>query len=198
MKIYDISQEVLNCVVYPDDPQPKITFLKETSKGDLYNLSTFEMCSHNGTHIDAPLHFLNGGKTIGDIALEKCVGKAFVISDERISTVEQTKTTLKKLQKVDSEAAKRILVKGKCDITKEIAKVLSDEKIDLIGSETQSVGPEDAPIAVHLELLKDDVVLLEGIRLNEVEEGIYFLNAAPLNIGIAEGAPCRAILIGDE
>lgn len=197
MKIHDISQEVLTCNVYPEDPKPKITFLKETTKGDLYNLSTIEMCSHNGTHIDAPLHFINEGKSIQDISLEKCVGKCFVIYDSEVSTPEQTKTTIKRLQEIDIEASKRILIKGRCDISKEIATILSNE-IDLIGSETQSVGPEDAPMAVHLELLKKDVVLLEGICLKNIKEGTYFLNAVPLNIGIAEGAPCRAILIGDE
>ena len=85
-------------------------------------------------------------------------------------------------------------MKKHCDISKEVANVLANN-IDLIGSETQSVGPENAPMAVHLELLSKDVVLLEGIRLHEVKEGMYFLSAAPLNIGKAEGAPCRAILI---
>lgn len=195
MKIYDISQEVLNSEVYPGDPQPHLTFVQETQKGDLYNLSYFQMGSHNGTHIDAPLHFLNEGKSIQDIPLEKCVGKAFVISEEDISTVEKTKETLEKLKEIDQEASKRLLVKGRCDISKEIAKILADFPIDLIGSETQSVGPENAPMAVHLELLRKEVVLLEGIRLNDIKEGSYFLNAAPLNIGKAEGAPVRAILI---
>ena len=59
MKIYDISQEILNCDVYPGDPKPSLVFEKETSKGELYNLSTITMGNHNGTHIDAPLHFID-------------------------------------------------------------------------------------------------------------------------------------------
>jgi arylformamidase len=50
-------------------------------------------------------------------------------------------------------------------------------------------------MAVHIELLRADVVLLEGIRLADVSEGVYFLNAAPLNLSGADGSPCRAILI---
>ena len=50
-------------------------------------------------------------------------------------------------------------------------------------------------MAVHITLLSADVVLLEGICLNEVEEGVYLLNAAPLNLAKADGSPCRAILI---
>lgn len=194
MKIYDISQEILNCDIYPGDPKPNLVFQKETSKGDLYNLSEIHMGNHNGTHIDAPLHFINNGKTINDIDLNKCVGYCFVINFEDIKDEQTTMNTLNKLQNINNEAAKRLLVKPHCDISKEVAHLLA-KHIDLIGSQTQSIGPENAPMAVHLELLRNDVVLLEGIRLHEVKEGMYFLSAAPLNIGKAEGAPCRAILI---
>ena len=194
MKIYDISQEILNCDIYPGDPKPSLVFQKETSKGELYNLSTITMGNHNGTHMDAPLHFINGGKTINEIDLNKCVGYCFVINFEDIKDERTTINTLNKLQLINKDAAKRLLVKAHCDISKEVASILANH-IYLIGSETQSVGPENAPMAVHLELLNREVVLLEGIRLNEVKEGMYFLSAAPLNIGKAEGAPCRAILI---
>jgi len=65
----------------------------------------------------------------------------------------------------------------------------------LLGNESQTVGPEDAPMAVHRLLLGSGVILLEGIRLEEVSDGVYFLNAAPLNLSGADGAPCRAVLI---
>jgi arylformamidase len=68
----------------------------------------------------------------------------------------------------------------------------------LLGNESQTVGPEDAPRAVHLLLLGGGMILLEGIRLAEVPEGRYLLHAAPLNLGGAEGAPCRALLIDTE
>ena len=62
MKIYDISQEVFSCCVYPGDPKPEKKTLWATEKGDLYNLTAFSMCAHNGTHIDAPFHFLGREK----------------------------------------------------------------------------------------------------------------------------------------
>ena len=69
----------------------------------------------------------------------------------------------------------------------------------LLGNEPQTIGPQNAPMAVHLVLLGADVVLLEGIRLSKVSEGVYFLNAAPLNLSGVDGSPCRAILIeGDS
>ena len=94
-----------------------------------------------------------------------------------------------------SNAAKKILIKGDATVTKECAEAFLSAGVHLIGSETQSVGPIDAPMEVHKILLGNEVVLLEGIRLGEVDEGAYFLFAAPINIGISEGAPCRAILV---
>ena len=65
----------------------------------------------------------------------------------------------------------------------------------LLGNESQTVGPENAPMEVHLILLGAQVVLLEGIVLTDVAEGVYFLSAAPLHLGGCDGAPCRAYLM---
>ena len=59
MKLYDISQEIFSCKVYPGDPAPQKQILCATENGDLYNRTAFSMCAHNGTHIDAPFHFLS-------------------------------------------------------------------------------------------------------------------------------------------
>ena len=75
---------------------------------------------------------------------------------------------------------------------------LAEADILLLGNESQTVGPEHAPMAVHQILLSADVVLLEGIRLADVTEGVNFLNAAPLNLSGADGSPCRAVLIEAE
>ena len=72
--IYDISQPVFGCAVYPGDPSPEKMMLSRLEDGEVCNLSAFSMCAHNGTHVDAPLHFLKGGKGIGSVALEKFVG----------------------------------------------------------------------------------------------------------------------------
>ena len=86
-------------------------------------------------------------------------------------------------------------MKGKAVVTAEAARVFAEKGIKLFGNESQTVGPENAPMEVHLIMLGAEVVLLEGIRLADVEEGVYLLHAAPLNLGGAEGAPCRATLI---
>ena len=82
MKIYDISQELFSCVVWPGDPAPQKETLNLMDKGDLYNLTAFSMCAHNGTHIDAPSHFINRGKNVDQIDLSKFIGEAFVADFE--------------------------------------------------------------------------------------------------------------------
>ena len=195
MKIYDISQEVFSCRVYPGDPTPEKKTLSSMEKGELYNLTAFHMCAHNGTHIDAPFHFLKDGKTVDQLRLEAVVGMACVVQHQGVVSGEDAVRILKKAKESSAEGAKRILIKGEAEISAEAAAVFAGERILLLGNESQSVGPEDAPMAVHKLLLSAEVVLLEGICLAEVSEGVYFLNAAPLNLAGADGSPCRAILI---
>lgn len=198
MKIYDISQEVFGCQVYPGDPTPKKMVISSMEKGDLYNLTAFSMCAHNGTHIDAPFHFIKDGKTVDSVSLDTFIGMAYVAEYNGIVSADDATEILEKAKKQNSEAAKRILIKGNAEVSAEAAKVFAESNILLLGNEAQTVGPENAPMEVHLILLGAGAVLLEGIRLAEVSEGIYFLNAAPLNLSGADGSPCRAILIAAE
>lgn len=195
MKIYDISQEVFGCKVFPGDPAPKKEVLLSISKGDVCNLTALYMCAHNGTHIDAPYHFIDSGKTVDELALEALIGFAYVAGHEGVVSADDARAILEKAKLSDPESAKRILIKGKAEVSLEAAEIFSKEKILLLGNESQTVGPEDAPMAVHKALLGADVVLLEGIRLADVPEGVYLLNAAPLNLCGGDGAPCRAVLI---
>ena len=195
MKIYDISQEVFSCQVYPGDPVPEKKVLSLMEKGELYNLTAFSMCAHNGTHIDAPFHFLKDGKTVDAICLETFVGMAYVAEHHGIVSGDDAIEIMEKAKGQNLEVAKRILIKGSAEVSLEAAKVFASSGILLLGNESQTVGPEDAPMAVHQVLLGANVILLEGIRLENVSEGVYFLNAAPLNLFGADGSPCRAILI---
>jgi len=196
--IYDISQEVFSCQVYIGDPVPEKKLISSTEKGDLYNLTAFSMCAHNGTHVDAPFHFLKDGKSIDAISLDTFVGMAYVAEHHGIVSGKDAIEILEKAKEQNPEAAKRILIKGAAVVSSEAAKEFASNRVLLLGNESQTVGPEDAPMEVHLILLGANVVLLEGVRLAEVSEGVYFLSAAPLNLSGADGSPCRAILIAAE
>ena len=151
------------------------------------------MCAHNGTHVDAPFHFIDGEETIDKVPLDKFIGYAYVAEHEGDITAADAERILKEAQA--GLGADRILVKGNAVMTKEGAEVFAKAGIKLFGNESQTVGPENAPMEVHLIMLRAKIVLLEGIRLSEVPVGTYLLNAAPINLGGSDGAPCRAVLI---
>ena len=198
MKIYDISQEVFSCKVFPGDPAPQRQVLSSMETGALYNLTAISMCAHNGTHVDAPFHFIKDGNTVDAIPLEAVVGTAYVAEHHGIVTGDDAASMLAKAKALNPEAAKRMLIKGAAVVSEEAAKIFAASGMLLVGNESQTVGPEDAPMAVHHILLGANVILLEGIRLAAVPEGVYLLNAAPLNLAGADGAPCRALLIAEE
>ena len=116
MKIYDISQEVFSCAVYPGDPKPEKQVLYATADADLYNLSAFYMCAHNGTHIDAPFHFLHDGKTVEQMELETFVGDCFVARHQGDVTAEDAREILRK-----AAGAPRILIAGPVTVTADAA-----------------------------------------------------------------------------
>lgn len=191
--IIDITQEVFSCKVFPGDPIPSLKHILSLDQGDVCNLTAFSMCAHNGTHVDAPAHFIPDGKTIDEMGLEPFVGDCFVARCEGNVTEEDAADILERARAVG--ASDRILIAGKATVTAEAAQVFARSNIKLLGNESQTVGPEDAPREVHLILLGAGIVLLEGIVLKEVAEGKYLLSAAPLNLAGCEGAPCRAYLM---
>ena len=181
---------MFSCGVYPGDPRPEKQILNATERGDLYNLTAFSMCAHNGTHIDAPFHFLPQGETVEQMELDTFVGVSYVARHEGNVTDADARAILEK-----ASGAPRILIGGNATVTLEAAEVFAGAGIRLLGNEGQTVGPADAPMAVHLALLGRGIALLEGIVLTGIPEGRYFLSAAPLNLAGADGAPCRAYLM---
>lgn len=195
MKIYDISQEVMSCRIYPGDPKPKREQITSMSNGDLYNLTAFSMCAHNGTHIDAPLHFIENGKSVDKIPLENTVGYAYLSEFNGEMTEKDAEAIYNNALSKSRECAKRLLIKGNAVITEPAAEFFAQTDVCLIGVESQTVGKEDEPMSVHQILLNREVALLEGLCLEKAPEGVYLLSAAPLNLGGFDGSPCRALLI---
>ena len=106
MKIYDISQEVYSCKVYPGDPAPQKEVLARISEGAVCNLTAFSMCSHNGTQVDAPYHFLDNGRSLSEVSLENFIGMAYVAEHEGDITAEDAIMILKKPEKPDVTVGK--------------------------------------------------------------------------------------------
>ncbi len=176
--IYDITQELFCSLTYPGDTKPERISVRRMEDGELYNLSDIKMCAHNGTHVDAPRHFVRDGKGIDEISLDACVGECQVCSE---------------LSDVLSSECERVLLREMEELDEATAEKLLSKNIKLLGVEGQSVGNA----RVHQAFLSCEVVLLEGVRLERVPDGKYFLFAAPLKLADCDGAPCRAILLDD-
>ncbi len=188
--IVDISQELFSCRVFPGDPAPERRLLSSLEEGAPCNLTALSLCAHNGTHVDAPLHFIRNGKSIAGLPLEIFAGPCRVFRHEGPVGADAAAAMLERAQE-----CRRILIAGKATVTEAAAEVFAESGLRLLGNESQTVGPENAPGRVHRILLGAGCILLEGLVLSGVEEGEWKLHAAPLKLDGSDGAPCRAYLI---
>ena len=203
----DISLPIApDSVVWPGASKTEISFRRSMAKGDKSNNSNLFMNCHTGTHVDAPLHFINGGESVDQLPLEAMIGEAFVfdLSEKKEIGVEDFEKAWPK------EGTKRVLIKTSNSklwreqpstfienyiaLTEAPTRWLLNKGIDLVGIDYLSIQRfGDAPI-VHQLLLKADVVILEGLDLSTVSSGKYELICLPLKLIGAEGAPARAVL----
>lgn len=183
MRIYDITRELISTPAYPGDPIAERTTVMAIANGDNCNLSKLSMSAHNATHVDAPLHFVDGATDILGLEPKRFVGSCVVLGGEGIFTASDCERI---------PVCERLLLKGYTEVSVEAAQFIAESCIDLLGIESQSVGSGDT----HRMLLGAGMTLVEGLDLSEIEEGEYVLAALPLKIEGAEGAPCRAILLG--
>lgn len=189
MKIIDISREVFTSPVYDTDPKPQFKWYSNLRNGDSYNLSVIGITTHTGTHIDAPRHYIQGGESIDNVALEKCYGSCTVVTIEGILTGEDMDNLL-------PHCKKRLLIHGNGNATLSLsaARVLTDNNMLLVGIDSVSIAYDDEE-EVHKELLSHGTVILENIYLDGVRDGNYILSACPLKLGGLEASPVRAVLI---
>ena len=177
MVIIDITQELFSCGVYPGDLGPSFTRVKRVPV-DGWQMTNLSLGAHNGTHVDAPLHFIENGRAIDELPLDVFYGPCLVLDyPSEISDEE------------------RLLLKGPVEITPELARQLAYTKLRLLGVEPQSVSRPEITMEVHRILLGAGIVLLEGLDLANVTAGAYTLAAFPLKLAGCEGAPVRAVLI---
>lgn len=187
MKVIDITQELFSCNVYPGDNPPSFKRVKNLDS-DGYNLTNISLSVHNGTHMDAPGHFVKGGKSVDELDLSIFYGDCTVAELSGVTGKAEMSAILKTCKE-------RLIIKGEFKITKEAAEAVANSHIRLIGIESQSVGTLDDPVTVHMILLQKGIIPLEGLVLSNVKCGEYILSALPLNLNGSDGSPVRAVLI---
>lgn len=193
MKIIDISNDLLTAEVYEGDPVPELSPIAKLQNGDAYNLHALYAGLHNGTHMDAPLHFLEDAPDVGAIPLETCIGPCRVIE------VSPGIITGEVVENAFPRGVERILLKsgGKAFIHETAAEAMAYYGCKLCGTDGLTVEPPHGTGQTHRAFLQENVVLLEGLNLSETANGEYFLIAPPVKIGGAEAAFTRAVLISD-
>lgn len=204
MKIIDISKEISEeMIVYKNREAKKIkrTIVANHLENHFHE-SRLDIDMHCGTHMDAPLHMIDGGKTIEELSLDRFVGECKVFD---LTFVEE-KITKKDIEHLDIQKDDRIIFKTKNSydteynfkfvyIEEDAAQYLVDKNIKTIGIDAMSIERDKAGHPTHKIILKAEVGVLEDLQLKEVEAGQYELIALPLKIKNAEGSPIRAILI---
>ncbi len=193
MYLFDISQNIFDCNVYDGDPKPTANSLKDINYGETYNLSSFEMCTHNGTHIDAPSHYINGGMTIDEIPLSKFYGACTVVEISGLLTGRD-------MEKILPKCKKKVIFKGQGELqfTLSAINVMVDFELDLIGIDDIALTLEEKESEVHRKLLQNDIIILEGLNLENIVQGHYKLCAFPIKLDGLEAAPVRAILLKEK
>ena len=209
MRIIDITVPVRpDMIVYEGDPGVRLARVQSMADGALCNVSELACGVHTGTHIDAPVHFIDGAAGIDETPLDALIGACVVVDatsldgDIDAAAVEQLAIPAD---------AQRVLFKTRnsalwsrahfsrdfIGLTQSAARALVERGTRLAGIDYLSIAPAADAAPTHIELLRAGVVILEGLDLREVTPGAYRLVCLPLRLEGADGAPARAVLIAD-
>ncbi|GFO53065.1 cyclase [Geomonas sp. Red276] len=206
MRIYDITIPLSDELpVYPGDSPVVIAPWASIADGDSANIARITICSHSGTHIDSPRHFVEGGLTVDQIPVERLLGKAKVVEIADVAEIGR-----QELERLPVRGVERLLLKtanaglwkesGFKDsfvaLARDGADYLVEIGVKLIGIDYLSIERSDGDGGVHRALLEHDVLIVEGLNLVDVPPGDYELICLPLKVKDGDGAPVRAILRG--
>lgn len=200
--IFDVSLILNeNIPIYPGDPEFKIENVTSFEK-EGYITSKICLGSHTGTHIDAPSHFFETRIQASELSLDTLIGKCIVFeftNDEAITAGD--------LDSLDFEDHTRIIFKTKNSnfinmgrfvedyayLEKDAAEYLVKKGIRLIGFDYYTIDKYNSEMPAHRKLLENDILVIEGLNLANVDPGEYELIALPIKLK-ADGAPARVVL----
>jgi len=211
-RIWDVSMPVRNGgLVYPGNPPISISLMQSIAKGDTANVSRLDFGSHTATHVDAPLHFMQGGAGVDELPLDVLIGRARLIAvpDDALSVGEA------ELRKHNLTGVTRLLIRtrnsawlasGDPEFHKDFTHVAPDGASYLVSIGVRLVGVDylsveqfhSAEHRTHRTLLDNGVVIVEGMVLSEPPPGDYDLYCLPLLLAGLDGAPARAVLMSRE
>lgn len=210
MQIFDVSVHISpKMPVWPGDPPVEIERIESINKGDPANLTRLSLGAHTGTHVDAPYHFCEKGLKVDQLPLSTLIGTAHILEvhpKERTITATDLgslglpSTVQRLLIKTDNsylwEGGLLEFEKDFIHLGRDAARWIVKRGIKLIGVDYLSVDSFDSEDkVVHHTLLEAGVVIIEGLNLSHVTQGVYQLYCLPLKIVGSDGAPARVVLI---
>jgi arylformamidase len=211
VKIHDVSLVLRpDMITWPGEPAPRIEPLRRIAKGDTANVSVVTLSDHAGTHVDPPIHFIEGGNTVDRLPPDAFVGPCVVVvfdgpghvSAEWLDRAKIEAGTERILFKTKNSARwgdpKAPFTRDFTTINASAARWCVEHKVKLVGVDYLSIepqGPEKEGYPVHKTLLGADVVIIEGLDLSGVAAGQYELVCAPIKLVNGDGAPARVFLI---
>ncbi len=203
MKIYDLSPEINEqMAVYKNQAErrPKLIVTRTLKQGS--NESKLDIYVHTGSHVDAPYHMLQNGKTIDRIDLSKFMGQCVVLDFTKIKDFITKKHLIKfKINKNDIVLLK---TKNKAEknfnfnftyLEKTGAEFLALKKVKAVGIDNLGVERSQPNHLTHKILLSKNILIFEGLDLSKVKQGRYLFYGFPLKIRRGDGSPVRAILV---
>jgi arylformamidase len=188
-------------------PRSSVKRFFDVEKGDKVTMSRIEMDSHDGTHIDSPLHFIKGGTSIDEMPIGTAIGPARVIE-----IMNEKEITVEELEQYRISKGERILFRTRNSprvyssrvyrgdyvaITPEAAEYLAGTGIILVGLDFLTIAGMNPPeniTKVHLAFLTRGIYILEAVNLDGVAPGNYELICLPLRLERGDAGPCRAVL----
>lgn len=191
---------------FPDTPPFERVLVASRDRDDPANVSAMRLSTHTGTHVDAPVHFLDGGRGVDAIDLDALNGPARVIAipgTQRIGPdalsehePQPGERLLLRTRNSDAEWYLREFDPDYAHITAPAARLLAQHGIAAIGIDYLSIGGEEFDnVETHQTLLGAGIAVLEGLNLGDVEPGRYELRCLPLRVVGGDGAPARALLL---
>jgi arylformamidase len=211
-RLIDVSLPIgSDLLTWPGDPRVEVAPKRRIAAGDDANVSELRIGTHTGTHVDPPVHFVEGAVGIDRVDLDVMIGDAVVVDARELDGV----LGPQELESLNiAKGAQRILLRSRnsdlwrsarasfpssyVSISADGARWMVDRGVRLVGVDFLSVEQRGtAGHPTHHTLLENGVVIVEGLDLGEVEPGTYHLTVLPLKIVDGDGGPARAVLIQD-
>ena len=209
-KWIDVTHSLAKGMVFwPGQTQPRFELISNMGAGHMANVTKVDMSVHTGTHMDAPVHFIEGGKDIAQMPPEVGVGKVRLMEhrsadhisishlqdyESRTRTIAENERLFFKTRHSGENWIKEEFNQDYTALSAEAAEFLKKRKLKLVGIDYLSIAPFNDLTPTHRVLLGSEIWIVEGLRLGELQEAEYELICLPLKIEGADGSPVRVLM----